>query len=151
MIEGYKELNQNISQTMNLISDIEMSSKEQLMGIEQINDAVNQLDQQTQQNAAIASQAHDIAVITDNIAKLVVSNADAKEFKGKNEVKAKEINLKSNSSYDIKTNQVVHKKVSTPVKSKIEYKVENKNQKIESNTVLPSVLLSFSVVACLSV
>ena len=134
MIEGYKELNQNISQTMNLIQDIEMSSKEQLMGIEQINDAVNQLDQQTQQNAAIASQAHDIAVITDNIAKLVVSNADAKEFKGKNEVKAKEMNLKSNSSYDIKTNQVVHKKVSTPVKSKIEHKFENKNQKIESNT-----------------
>ena len=134
MIEGYKELNQNISQTINLISDIEMSSKEQLSGIEQINDAVNSLDQQTQQNAAVASQTHDVAVITDNIAKLVVSNADAKEFKGKNEVKAKEINLKSNSSYDIKTNQVVHKKVSTPVKSKIEHKVENKNQKIESTT-----------------
>ena len=132
MIEGYKELNQNISQTINLISDIEMSSKEQLSGIEQINDAVNSLDQQTQQNAAVASQTHDVAVITDNIAKLVVNSANAKEFKGKNEVKAKEINLKSNSSYDIKTNQVVHKKTSTPVKSKIEHKVENKNQKIES-------------------
>ncbi|WP_431605753.1 methyl-accepting chemotaxis protein [Aliarcobacter butzleri] len=34
MIDGYKELNQNISQTINLISDIEMSSKEQLAGIE---------------------------------------------------------------------------------------------------------------------
>ena len=32
-----------------------MSSKEQLLGIEQINDAVNQLDQQTQQNAMVAS------------------------------------------------------------------------------------------------
>ena len=129
MIEGYKELNQNISQTMNLIQDIEMSSKEQLMGIEQINDAVNQLDQQTQQNAAVASQTHDVAVITDEIAKLVVSNADAKEFRGKNEVKAKEINLKSNSSYDIKTNQVVHKKASTSIQTN----VQNKNQKIESN------------------
>ena len=37
MIVEYKELNQNISQTINLISDIEMSSKEQLLGIEQIN------------------------------------------------------------------------------------------------------------------
>ena len=27
MIEGYKELNQNISQTINLIQDIEMSSR----------------------------------------------------------------------------------------------------------------------------
>jgi methyl-accepting chemotaxis protein len=89
MIHGYKELNENISQTINLIQDIEMSSKEQLLGIEQINDAVTQLDQETQQNAAVASQAHDVAVITDEIAKLVVSNANAKEFHGKNEVKAK--------------------------------------------------------------
>ena len=66
-----------------------MSSKEQLTGIEQINDAVTQLDQQTQQNAMIASQTHDVAVLTDDIAKLVVSNANAKEFVGKNGVKAK--------------------------------------------------------------
>jgi methyl-accepting chemotaxis protein len=101
MIEGYKELNQNITNTINLISDIEMSSKEQLMGIEQINDAVNQLDQQTQQNAAVASQAHDVAIVTDEIAKLIVSNANEKEFIGKNEVKAKPIN-KTSSSYDIR-------------------------------------------------
>jgi len=96
MIDGYKQLNENISQTINLISNIEMSSKEQLSGIEQINDAVNSLDRQTQQNAAVASQAHDVAVITDEIAKLVVSNANAKEFIGKDEVKAKSIikNLK---------------------------------------------------------
>ncbi|AXX93965.1 4HB sensor-containing MCP-domain signal transduction protein [Arcobacter ellisii] len=111
MIEGYKELNQNITNTINLIQDIEMSSKEQLSGIEQINDAVNQLDQQTQQNAAVASQTHDVAVLTDEIAKLVVSNADAKEFSGKDTVKAKAINVKHDSSYDIKTNQVIHKKI----------------------------------------
>ena len=91
MIEGYKELNNNISQTMNLISDIQNASKEQLLGIEQINDAVNQLDQQTQQNAMVASQSHDIAVITDEIAKLIVQDADEKEFIGKDEVQAKEI------------------------------------------------------------
>lgn len=95
MIEGYKELNQNITNTINLIQDIQMSSKEQLMGIEQINDAVNSLDQQTQQNAMIASQTHDVAVLTDEIAKLVVSNANDKEFIGKDEVKAKNINTKS--------------------------------------------------------
>jgi methyl-accepting chemotaxis protein len=91
MIEGYKQLNENISQTIGLISDIEGASKEQLLGIEQINVAVTQLDQQTQQNAMVASQTHDVAVITDEIAKLVVSNADAKEFAGKNNVKAKSI------------------------------------------------------------
>ena len=94
MIEGYKNLNNNISSTMNLISDIENASKEQLLGIEQINDAVNQLDQQTQQNAMIASQSHDIALSTDEIAKLIVSDANQKEFEGKNEVKAKNAGIK---------------------------------------------------------
>jgi len=89
MIEGYNGLNDNISKTIELISDVEMASKEQLRGIEQINDAVASLDQQTQQNAAIASQTHDVAVQTDTIAKLVVSNSNEKEFDGKDSVKAK--------------------------------------------------------------
>ena len=76
MIEGYGKLNENIQHTINLISDIQNASKEQLLGIEQINDAVTQLDHQTQQNAQIASQAHDVAVVTDDIAKLIVSNAN---------------------------------------------------------------------------
>ncbi len=107
MIDGYKQLNENISQTINLISDIQNASKEQLLGIEQINDAVNQLDQQTQQNAMVASQTHDVAVLTDEIAKLVVSSADEKEFKGKNEVRAK--NIEKKSSHDSKANTYVKK------------------------------------------
>lgn len=100
MINGYKDLNENITQTINLIQDIEMSSKEQLSGIEQINMAVTQLDQQTQQNAMVATQTHEvavvtdeIAVVTDEIAKLVVSDANAKEFLGKDSVQGKNIDL----------------------------------------------------------
>ena len=89
MIRGYEILNNNISQTLTLISDIEMASKEQLVGIEQINDAVNQLDKQTQQNANIANLTHDIANRTDEISKLIVSNADAKKFRGKEKIEAK--------------------------------------------------------------
>ena len=128
MIDGYKELNENIQQTINLISDIEMSSKEQLTGIEQINDAVNQLDQQTQQNAQIASQTHDVALVTDNIAKLVVSNANDKEFEGKNEVKAKSLNIKKDSSYNVKTNEVVYQKA--PQKTT--------TTKVSAKTITPS-------------
>jgi methyl-accepting chemotaxis protein len=91
MISGYTTLNDNIEQTINLIKDVEMASKEQLSGINQINDAVASLDQQTQQNAMIASQTHDVAVDTDTIAKLVVSSANEKEFAGKESVKAKEM------------------------------------------------------------
>jgi len=95
MISGYITLNDNIEQTINLIKDVEMASKEQLEGIEQINDAVAQLDQQTQKNAMIASETHDVATETDTIAKLVVSSANEKEFTGKHEVKAKEIKKQS--------------------------------------------------------
>ena len=108
------------------------NNKEQQAGIEQINDAVTQLDQQTQQNAAVASQTHDVAVITDEIAKLVVSNANAKEFIGKNEVKAKKSFAKTNnSSYDIKTNRVLHKTVThKPVKEETRI-VSNKSDNNE--------------------
>ena len=89
MILGYKGLNDNISNTIDLISDVESASKEQQAGIEQINDAVNALDRQTQENASIASQSHTVAVETDVIAKLVVSNANEKEFNGKELAKRK--------------------------------------------------------------
>jgi len=87
MISGYVGLHDNIAKTIDLIKDVEMASKEQLTGIHQINDAVNALDQQTQQNASIASQTHDVAIETDTIAKLVVSDANEKEFIGKELVK----------------------------------------------------------------
>ncbi|WNL15891.1 methyl-accepting chemotaxis protein [Arcobacter cryaerophilus gv. pseudocryaerophilus] len=95
MIQGYKSLNDSINSTINLISDVEMSSKEQLSGIEQINDAVNQLDQQTQQNAAISTQTNDIAITSDKIAKLIVEDANKKEFHGKNDIVAKSIEQNS--------------------------------------------------------
>ena len=95
MISGYKALNEDIIQTIDLIKGVESSSKEQLAGIEQINHAINSLDQQTQQNAQIASQTYSVATQTDTIAKLIVSNANAKEFIGKEEVKAKTLDENS--------------------------------------------------------
>ncbi len=83
MIKGYAGLTANITKTIEIISDVETASKEQLQGIEQINDAVNSLDQQTQENASIASQTYEISLQTDTIAKLIVSNANEKEFIGK--------------------------------------------------------------------
>ena len=91
MISGYKALNENILKTIDLIKGVESSSKEQLAGIEQINHAITSLDQQTQQNAQIASQTYEVAVQTDSIAKLVVSNANDKNFIGKDSVKAKDL------------------------------------------------------------
>jgi len=112
MIVGYTELNENISKTIETISDVEMASKEQLQGIEQINDAINSIDQQTQQNASIASLTNDIAIQTDTIAKLIVENANKKEFNGKNNVNAK--NMENNIEIQEKSKVNI---ISTPIQS----------------------------------
>jgi len=80
MIEGYDSLNDNISSTIELISDVEDASKEQSGGIEQINNAVNSLDHQTQKNANIATETKEIAIKTDTIAKEILHNANEKKF-----------------------------------------------------------------------
>ena len=87
MIVGYDELLVDISKSTEKIAEIANASKEQEQGITQINDAVYQLDQQTQQNAQIATETHDIALEADVIAKEIVEDAQSKEFLGKNEVK----------------------------------------------------------------
>ncbi|WP_419776777.1 methyl-accepting chemotaxis protein [Malaciobacter marinus] len=98
MIKGYSGLNENINKTIELISDVSVASKEQQTGIVQINDAVNSLDQQTQQNAEIASQTKNIADQTSQIAQTIVQSADEKEFIGKNDIKAKKIEVINNNA-----------------------------------------------------
>ena len=89
MIAGYGGLTDNITKTMQLIKGVEVAIKEQQQGIEQINNAINSLDQQTQANAMVASQTKDIANQTQSIALTIVTDADEKEFEGKHNVKAK--------------------------------------------------------------
>ncbi len=67
MIEGYKELNENISNTILTINEVATASKEQERGIVQINDAINMLDQATQKNAQVAEQ---ISTMASNIAQM---------------------------------------------------------------------------------
>jgi len=83
MIVGYEELNANIVKTTETIDDISSASKEQQVGIEQINDVVTRLDQQTQQNASVASQTHDIAINTSEIARTIIDSVNNKQFRDK--------------------------------------------------------------------
>jgi len=124
MIDGYTTLNDSITKTIDLISDIETASKEQQSGIVQINDSINALDKQTQENASIASQAHDVAVQTDKIAKLVVSDADEKEFIGKDTVKAKETTI-------------THTHTSNPVQTKTSNSPKNVKKESPTATKTP--------------
>ena len=86
MIKGYAQLNENITITLDLIQNVTTASKEQATGMIQINDAVNSLDQITQQNAQNASSANEIAQKTLVISNTIIEQADAKEFNGKDSI-----------------------------------------------------------------
>jgi methyl-accepting chemotaxis protein len=88
MIKGYAQLNENITVTLDLIQNVTTASKEQSTGMIQINDAVNNLDQITQQNAQNASSANEIAQKTLLISNTIIEQADAKEFNGKDSIKS---------------------------------------------------------------
>jgi len=83
MIDGYVGLNKSITKSDELIKHVSGASKEQLLGIEQINDAINSLDQQTQENVKIASKSNDIAQQTAKLADAIVADVNTKEFNGK--------------------------------------------------------------------
>ncbi|MGA1931734.1 methyl-accepting chemotaxis protein [Arcobacter sp. YIC-464] len=103
MIEGFNQLDEKIVETSKLIDDVTHAANEQTIGMTQIADAVGQLDQFTQQNAAIADKTNSIAHETNKIASEVVENVNKNNFEGKgiakrqkpssnsNEIKVKEI------------------------------------------------------------
>ena len=80
MIEGYKELNKNISETINIIEDVSAASKEQMLGIEQINQTVNMLDRVTQENAFESNQIKDISQSVSTLAYELLADAKSKKF-----------------------------------------------------------------------
>jgi len=83
MINGYTVLNENIKKTIELIKHVEVSSREQQVGIEQINSAITLQDQQTQKLASIAMQTQEVANETSSISTKVVENTNQKQFVGK--------------------------------------------------------------------
>ena len=120
MIDGYNGLHDNIAKTIDLINEVEGSSKEQFLGVEQINDAITSLDKQTQENASIASHTNDIAVKTDGIAKSIVSDANKKEFIGKDEVnKNKEVPLENIGEEKENKKALIKDKLSNSKKSQL--------------------------------
>ncbi|MFV0562493.1 methyl-accepting chemotaxis protein [Malaciobacter mytili] len=125
MITGYSKLNTNISSTLRIIGDVANASKEQQSGIEQINDAITQLDQQTQRNASITVETKSIAEDTNNIAINIVNEVDKKEFDKKHEIldTLKQVEKKQ-------TSQEVLKKTSKP----LEIKKEIKKPQIKNTT-----------------
>ncbi len=80
MIQGYEELNTHITETIGIIDDVSSASKEQMTGIEQINDAVNMLDRVTQENASESTNVLNIAQELTSIANDLLEDAKHKKF-----------------------------------------------------------------------
>ncbi len=71
MLEGFNEINEKIKQTQEMVNDVTESSKEQMSGIEQINDALAQLDTMTQQNTktaqTVSQMSKNLSQVADNL------------------------------------------------------------------------------------
>ena len=87
LTKGFEVIAHKIEQTTMLVQDVSNASREQMQGIGQINTAITQLDQMTQENAKIASEADTIANATISKAEAMVKDASSKEFVGKNKLK----------------------------------------------------------------
>ncbi len=129
MIEGYNELNENISRTIDLIENVAIASKEQSTGMIQINNTVNNLDKITQENAQNAFQADEIAKKTLEISNMIIEHADAKEFDGKESIQIKkettDLKYAENEKKTIEKKTIEKKlKKSTSFKQKNEEKDE---------------------------
>ena len=79
MSNGYDNLNQIISKTIDIIQDVSTASKEQLSGIEQINNAISMLDRVTQENANESNNVSNITNETLSMALLLVEDARSKK------------------------------------------------------------------------
>ena len=80
MINGYEILNNHISETISIIHDVSTAAKEQMSGIEQINDTILMLDKVTQENANEATQITSIASDVSTMAQNLVLDAKTKKF-----------------------------------------------------------------------
>ena len=117
MIEGYSKLNNNIHNTIELINNITEASKEQQAGIEQINDAVTQLDQATQQNAEAATNINTMSKEIKSLSYKLLETANHAKFDPKsleqvcdmdltmflNRLKLNHVNFKNNNCVKLGT------------------------------------------------
>jgi len=84
MIEGFTALENKINHTNELIDGVTNAAQEQSIGMNQISDAINQLDSFTQENASVADKTNSIALNTNEIATKVVQNVDKNKFEKNN-------------------------------------------------------------------
>lgn len=118
MMRGFDVINQKISQTTMLVQDVANGSREQMAGINQINSAVAQLDQMTQQNATLANEvsnlSSDILGMAETLSNTAAKTKYRKESESRvcridmmfetNKLKFDHVNFKNNNFGKLKEN-----------------------------------------------
>ncbi|MCT7505503.1 cache domain-containing protein [Aliarcobacter cryaerophilus] len=81
MKDGYTDLNKKINETIILIEDVSKGSKEEEVGILQINDTINVLDSVTQVNANSSRIISNLATEASGLSNNLLKIADRAKFK----------------------------------------------------------------------
>jgi len=86
MTSDYEEMIVNINKTVELIDTISSASKEQETGVNQINNAINDIDISTQKNASIAQDVSEISSKNYTVAQQMVEASESIKFVGKENI-----------------------------------------------------------------
>jgi methyl-accepting chemotaxis protein len=80
MIMDFEKLNEHIAHTIELIKEVTENTKQQQLQIQQINVSIREMDEQTSNNAVIASSTNEVALETSEIAQEIMSDVSKKHF-----------------------------------------------------------------------
>ncbi|MDE7255662.1 MAG: methyl-accepting chemotaxis protein, partial [Helicobacter sp.] len=78
--KSLSEIEANVNVLVQGINDMSESIKEQTLGIEQINEAVNQLESTNLQNVEVANYSQEISNSVDSIASAILEDVQKKKF-----------------------------------------------------------------------
>jgi len=125
MIKGYETLNQNISFTTKLIEKVSNDTLLQQQKIEQVNGAIVQIDNSTQENVLIVEETNIVAKQANDIAQRIIEDATQKSFDGKDNIQIRK------KIIDLNYNGVERRKIESGLKgdrrSKRGTKADRKN------------------------
>jgi len=93
MMKGFDVINQKITQTTHLVQDVANGSREQMAGINQINSAVAQLDQMTQQNASLANEVSNLSSDILGMAQSLSDTAAKTKYRKESETRVCRIDM----------------------------------------------------------
>ena len=80
MVDSFNFLNSKVAEVTSIVTEVTDATKEQMQGMEQINNAVNELDKATQENAASADIVSKKAMILSEIAEQLLAVVNRTEF-----------------------------------------------------------------------